>query len=241
MKEEILGEIGFSKNEAKVYLALVEIGSATTGEIAKKSGVHRTNVYDALEGLTRKGAVAYFLKNNIKYHEAVSPDNLMNLLKEKEWALQSIMPQLKLTHQFVNIKTDAYVYEGTKPIKNILNSFLQKKKQIMVFGVPKEAPKTFRPFLKLYHKRKAVLKIPMRHIYNYEGKERVKALNKMPYNEAKYLPQGFETPSSTHVCGDEVVMIIWGEPILTIQIRNQEMANSYKNYFELLWNIAKRD
>jgi predicted transcriptional regulator len=241
MNEEVLREIGFSMNEAKVYIALLELGSSTAGGIAKKSKVHRTNVYDALEGLTKKGAAAHFLKNGVKYYEATDPDNLMNLLKEKEWALQSIMPQLKLMHQFVNIKTDAYVYEGIKPVKEILNEFLNKKEPIMVFGVPSHAPEKFEPFLSLYHKKRANAKIPMRHIYNFGGQERVKELNKMKYTEARYFPKEFVTPASTHVCGDEVVFIIWEDPILVIQIKNQDMADSYKKYFELLWSMSKKD
>jgi len=46
--ESIIQELGFTYNEAKVYLALLELGLVTAGKIAEKSHVHRANVYDAL-------------------------------------------------------------------------------------------------------------------------------------------------------------------------------------------------
>ena len=54
MKEEVLLELGFNRNEAKVYLALLELGSGTAGDISKISEVHRTNVYDTLKSLLKK-------------------------------------------------------------------------------------------------------------------------------------------------------------------------------------------
>ena len=63
---QLLTSLGLSKNEAKVYLALLDLGSATAGKIAEKSKVHRTNVYDALERLIEKGVVTYIFKKDIK-------------------------------------------------------------------------------------------------------------------------------------------------------------------------------
>ena len=42
--EELLREIGLSNWETRVYIALLELGSTTTGPLVKKCGVER-NVY----------------------------------------------------------------------------------------------------------------------------------------------------------------------------------------------------
>ena len=96
--EETLKEIGFSQNESRVYLALLELGSSNVGKIAQKSGVHRTNVYDALKNLSKRGLVSSVLKGNIRFYEGIDPGNLINLLKEKESRLSLILPQLRLKH-----------------------------------------------------------------------------------------------------------------------------------------------
>jgi len=46
-----------SKNEAKIYETILEIGECSVSEIAKKSGIHRRNIYDTLARLSEKGIV----------------------------------------------------------------------------------------------------------------------------------------------------------------------------------------
>jgi len=44
-----LERIGLLKNDRTVYLALLEIGSATVSQLVKKIGLHRSYVYDILD------------------------------------------------------------------------------------------------------------------------------------------------------------------------------------------------
>ena len=62
----------------------------------------------------------------------------------------------------------------------------------------------------------------------------------MAYTYAKYLPRMKNSPVSTNICGDEIVFILWSDSPYIIKIKNNEIADSYKNYFDLLWKIAKR-
>ncbi len=84
MDETILTEIGLSANESKLYLALLEAGISTAGEIAKKSHVHRTNTYDSLQRLVEKGLVNYIERDQTKYYEAAPPKDILRYVKEKE-------------------------------------------------------------------------------------------------------------------------------------------------------------
>ncbi|GAB3738312.1 TrmB family transcriptional regulator [Microlunatus parietis] len=54
---ERLAELGFSSQEARVYLALLQHPSATGYEVAKIAGLQRANVYQVLSGLTDRGVV----------------------------------------------------------------------------------------------------------------------------------------------------------------------------------------
>lgn len=54
---EILQEVGFSINEAKVYVALLSKNPLNGYEVAKRSNITRTMVYDILNRLVQKGAV----------------------------------------------------------------------------------------------------------------------------------------------------------------------------------------
>lgn len=53
---EKLMEFGLTRQEATVYLALVVSGTQTGYEVAKQTGISRSNAYNALAGLVDKGA-----------------------------------------------------------------------------------------------------------------------------------------------------------------------------------------
>lgn len=240
MKEEILEELGLCKNEAKLYLILLKLGSSTAAQITRESKMHRTSVYDAMERMIEKGVVSYILKGETKYFEATDPENLLVLLKEKEIKLRELLPQLALSKDLSKMKSKAHIYEGISAVKAILNNFLKYKKPILVYGIPKEALPQLETFIVHYHNRRIREKIAMKHIYNYDAQDRIKYLNSLQYTEAKYLPKEYNSPASTNICGNEVVIILWSKPPLIIQIESKEIADSYRKYFDLLWELAKK-
>ncbi len=77
-------KIGLTEGEAKVYLALSELGSSTVGPIVKKSHVAYSNIYDILNRLIDKGIVSFIIKNKTKYFRAAPPANLIDFLDKKE-------------------------------------------------------------------------------------------------------------------------------------------------------------
>ncbi|MBW2988094.1 hypothetical protein DRJ48_02920 [Candidatus Woesearchaeota archaeon] len=240
-EEKVLEELGLSQNESKVYLTLLELGSTTAGEIAKKSKVHRTNVYDALEGLMKRGLASYIIKDRTKYFEASPPEDLLRYLQDKEERLKEILPKLNLIRELSEKKSQAHVYEGLKAFINLNYGWLRYREPILVFGIPKGVVEKYLKFdIPKWHKKRIALKIVMKHIYNENAKERIRYLNSLPYTEAGYLPERFNSDVSTVTCGDEVVLVFWMEPIMMIQIINKKIAQSYKNYFELLWSHCKK-
>ena len=75
MNEKILEEIGLSRGESKIYLALIDLGSSTTGPIAKKSKISHSKVYKILDKLSVKGLVSYVLIRKTKYFKASNPEH----------------------------------------------------------------------------------------------------------------------------------------------------------------------
>ena len=239
MYEEVLEDLGFSKNEAKAYLALLELGSATAGQIADKSKVHRTNIYDALERMIERGVVSHSIISNTKYFQATSPENLIRLLREKEERLRNVLPELILKLQMSDSKSEAHIFEGTKAFMDLYYGFLKYNEEILVYGLTREVPELLKSYLPHYHRERINRGVSIRHIYNHDAKERIEILNKMRLTHAKSLPYNFDSHASTWICGDEVVLTVWTKPIISIQIINRKLADAYKNYFELLWKNTK--
>ncbi|MBW2981519.1 hypothetical protein KY343_01435 [Candidatus Woesearchaeota archaeon] len=241
MFEDVLRDLGLSINESKVYLALVELGQSTVGNISKKCKVHRTNVYDSLRKLESKEIVVGSEINGTKCFDAKDPNELISLLKRKEEQLKKVLPQFMLDYNLASKQANStHIFEGVKAIHDILEGFLNYNEPILVYGVPKNAPEILGDWLAPHHKRRIAKKVLMKHIYNEDAKERVKFLNKMEYTEAGYLPKEYNSPVSTEICGEEVIFVFWKTSPIVIHIKNKQIADYYKRYFDRLWGLAKK-
>jgi sugar-specific transcriptional regulator TrmB len=240
MNQEVLMDIGLSMYESKVFLALVELGESSVGDISKKCKVHRTNVYDSLKKLETKELVVCNEKEGTKYFNAKDPRELMKILKKKEDKLKQILPQFMLDYDLAG-KTEAHIFEGVQAMHDLFDGLLKYKETVLTYGLPKEVASILGEWNNQHHKKRIAQKINMLHIYNDDAQERIKYLNNMEYTEARCLPKEYNSPVSTDICGEEVLFVFWklSSPII-IQIKNKQIADYYKRYFEILWKMAKK-
>ncbi|MBI5872385.1 hypothetical protein HZB88_04875 [archaeon] len=238
--EEALIQIGLTKNEAKIFFVCLQEGLCSAGIIAKKCGLHRTNVYDAIERLIEKGLLSYIIKDNTKLFEPTSPQNLFYLINEREARLRSIMPRLELARRFSQKKGEAHIYEGISAFLQLRFGLLRHNKEILVYGVPKIASEMVAAKLNHFHRERIRLKIQMKHIYNHDAQERIAYLNRLPLTQARFLPQKYQSLVSTCICNNETVLTVWTNPPLMLQIINEQIAEAYRKFFYLLWKNARR-
>ena len=238
MEHETLTEIGLSNNEAKVYLSLLENGNTTITNVAKDCGIHRSNVYDSIKRLVDKGLVSHIQRNDGTYYEACDPQFLLRLVKAKENMLKKILPKLALKKQLSEDSNEARIYEGLPAFVNLLYTFLDYRQPILVYGIPKEAPFEMKTKIPHFHEKRISLGIPMKHIYNHDAADRIAYLNSLDYTEARSLPENLSGKVSTNICGDQVILALWSKPVISIQITNKIVADSYREHFEVLWSHA---
>ncbi|MHA1703915.1 MAG: TrmB family transcriptional regulator [Promethearchaeota archaeon] len=234
-----LEAIGLHKNEILIYIDLIKIGSSSAHDIATRTKIHRPNVYDTLEKLTKKGIVTQSIEKNKKIFYPVSPKSLINYLKQKEYNLQEIIPEMEKIHSKPKEERKVTMSEGIRSIRNILDSFLEIGEPIYVYGIPKNAIEDLGGFIRDFHERRIKKGISMKHVYNKNAYERIKELNNLELTEAKYLPSLYDTTTTTNICGNKVVLIFWEDPVCAIIIENASIANSYKKYFDIVWEEAK--
>ena len=58
----VLEDVGFTKGESKIYLALLELGESKVGPLIKSSGISRSKVYDILKEIMSE--IMNFKKSN---------------------------------------------------------------------------------------------------------------------------------------------------------------------------------
>src|SRR3989338_11363254 len=124
MIEKLL-KFGLAEKEAKVYLACLELGDSVASDIALKSNLPRTLVYDILERLIDLGLISYAIKANRKVFRAADPDEFLRIAHEKEEAINEALPELKRLQKIKGVKRPKVeVYEGKEGMKTVMNDIL---------------------------------------------------------------------------------------------------------------------
>ncbi len=239
-REETLQDLGLTKNESRVLLSLLQKKSASATEIAHDSKVHRVNVYDAIEKLKRIGLVSELSIDGKKVFSAAHPENLLNILHEKELKLKTILPQLLIDYTMTQKSCSVNLYEGANSIRKTLLRFMETKKPIYAWGIPCKITDIIgKTFLEEVHKKRATQKQWMYHIYNRDAIERGKHLNTLAFTKSRHLPEDYDCPVATNLCDDELIMFFLDDPVLTISIKSKQLAAAYEKYFWVLWEKAK--
>ncbi len=114
-----------TQKEIKIYLKLLEYGSARANILAKATNENRTSTYSLLNSMLKKGLVNYYKKANIKYYSATSPKILIEGLQEDTNQLMRMLPELlAITNQYAQ-KPKISFYEGVEGIKQIAKTMLE--------------------------------------------------------------------------------------------------------------------
>ncbi|MBW2963509.1 helix-turn-helix domain-containing protein [Candidatus Woesearchaeota archaeon] len=247
MEKLVLKELGLSKNESKVYLALLKLGSDTILEISKKSNVHRANVYDVLGKLIEKGLASYVVKGGKRCYQATEPEKLLDILREhkeeiekKEKMVSEILPKLAAIRPLFGKKSQVTILDGVEGIKNIFEQKIKDGAVNYVIGAYSE-PYILESYLQRWHRRRVKAKIMDKMLFKHGEKERAIELNKLPYTECRSLPQqAFASPVAINIWGEKVALVIGlEEEPLAILIENKAIAKDFFEYFNLLWKMSK--
>ena len=247
MNTEILEQIGLSKNEIKIYFALLELEQSSATPIVKKSGVPNSKVYPTLDKLIKRGLVSYVIKNNVKYFQASDPKNIIDFLNDKEnlisqqkKEIEKLIPQIEHKRKLAKDKQEATIYEGFDGIKVAFNNVLSKVPQnteYYVFTLGDELEKSeLKHFFRDYHKKRIQKKIKVKLIAN--EKIRKTFLKHHLYKNMKVKFTKLKLPTGIFIYENYVMTVTWiGEPTAFV-IKSKNNAERYKEFFLELWKTA---
>src|SRR3989339_2065932 len=87
--------VGIPKMQTTVYLDLLKNKESTATEIAKRTKMHRANVYDLLTKLKERNLIYLSNQEGKQIFSALSTDLIINEEKEKLENLKSAMSYIK--------------------------------------------------------------------------------------------------------------------------------------------------
>ncbi|VVB65406.1 Sugar-specific transcriptional regulator TrmB [Candidatus Gugararchaeum adminiculabundum] len=253
MAEEFDEIGGLTKGERKVYLALAGLGPSTANPVIKQTGMQKSAVYFCLERLVSKGLASYITRNNRRVFEAAPSAKLGEFIEQRKRRLDAEKAEMDravkslIANRGEGGRKGARFFEGWSGLEIALEDSycdLDQKDELRVFSVTVASNQLerFRRLIKKFHDRRAEKKVRARMVMNERMRETLgRDRENTPYTEVHYVPPEYSTPATINVYKDKVLIILLsGESPTTFLVEGKEIADSFRQYFELLWSEETR-
>jgi len=236
---QLLIGIGLSKEQAKTYLAVLELGEATVQEIAKKSSVKRTSTYYILEQLESQG-FAYKTKQRKKtFYIAEKPEELLESFRSRVEKFNKNITGFKAIENQRPKKPRVYLLEGVDGFKKVWQMiFSSGIKEYLIIVDPREMLTFISSgyITKKIIKEKLRLGIKSRQLVAFsEYAKEIVAKDKKENRISKILPHVYKISFTTIIFDDKVAFISPHRENLILIIESNDFSKTQRTIFEALW------
>ncbi len=237
---------GLLKSEAEVYLYLLQKSDESGGsKIAIGTGLHRQYVYVALEKLMGMNLVEAVTFGKHKKYKARSPLEIEKITRKRSIAANDLVYELNKISAIHNDQ-DFEVLQGAKQIQQFEMDYAYEsekgEEEFIIGGHSKGFTDLMGDQLEEYLEEKDKKSIKV----HYLGSENERALyektilsrSNQERRFMKDLPQGV-----THMVirKGSVLFYSFLTPPLVYVIKSETVAENYKQFFMMLWNMAGKN
>jgi len=252
MDEQLLAKLrslGFSDKESKVYVASLKLGSAPIQKIAKLATVNRATTYVLVEGFMKKGLMSSYTQGKKRLFTPESPDKLSALIREdkadvqkKEDTINEILPTLASIYDTTQggVRPQVRFYEGKLGLNSVREEML-KTKDKEIFGIfdLDSTEGIFTPEEKMAFTKKRLAKKVNSHIIYSSEKGDILSDSKKDRTLYRYIDKiKYNSPIDISVFDDNVAITSFKEPIMSVIIQNQSIAEAIR---QILILVEKSD
>lgn len=251
MLDHILEEYWLSSNEAKTYLATLQLGTAPISSVARCMKMNRVTVYSLLKNLVKQWIALEIPKKWVTYYSVISPEALLQKMKEKYLSFEKALPEFMAMASTFNSKPKVQFYEGLEGLKYVYEqiilsgSEMDKGESFLTFvgttdidpGLQKYLVEDFAPRrLKYKTKTKAII-----------SQKSLKQSSYAKYNKSKHDSlivddPVFDIANEIVIHGkDKVSLLMYGtNEMSALVVSSQTLHNGLKSMFNLIWKIYKK-
>lgn len=238
---KLLENAGFTEKEAKVYLALLELGQGDVSDIAKISGLKRSIIYVILEGLLKRGYVSEMLNKKINTYQAIDPTVILSQLKTVTKNFSEMLPIFRTLHNKGGKRPKISYFETKEGIWNIYEEMNQTENCFFITSyqrIEKHFPASTEKWIANYEK--GLYRIKGKHLIPDNlrdieiGKEFSKIKQKVRVIEdLKNIEMDFA------IFGKKVAITSLSEEPFIVVMESEGLVNSLKPIFEIAWAKGK--
>ena len=238
--KNVLKQLGLNERHAAIYLACLEIGSASIQQIALKSGFARSTCEAVLQHLLEKGFVSSFRKKNIRHFSPEDPKKLLMLEQSKAKLLEEALPQFSARYFKGGLLPTVRLYQGEKGMISVLQEILAEARELKSFGSIDDVYGALGDYFPKFTKERIAKRIPLKVILNDTpfARER-KEKGPQELREVKLVPESYKYSSVTFVFESKVIMCSLKEGITTLVIESDELYQIQNGMFDLIWEALE--
>ena len=245
--DEALSEAGLNKWESRTYVALLELGSTTTGPLIKKCEVPASKIYPVLESLNKKGLSSYVVKGKTKYFQAVGPEAINAIIQEKHKQVSAVIPNLKALQQFSKSRQSVEIFEGMSSITKMVVSLIDSAKsgdEWLSFSIGEdELTEKGQLFwnkigIARYEKR---LDVKIMDNKDYKSKLKIHYKDRWKYISKIIKFSNSIFPATTIIFRNRIIIINFlSDPETAVVIESKDLFKFYREFFLQQWKIARK-
>lgn len=240
---EDLKKIGLNEKESLVYLSLLQLGEVGTSKIVSHTGLHSQFVYQALNQLENQGLVQHVIMRGRKKFTAKSPETLSLLIDQKKRLADELTTRLK--NVIVMPDTQQFeIFQGEDSFVthefDLLDNAKEEDELLVIGGSRDKFLEAMGQLFGEYEYKRTKKKITVRYIGSESQRnELLKAESVRPQFEFRLLPGLFTGDVNTNIWPGSVGFNIFSKPVTNFTVSNKNIAESYKQFFETLWKLAR--
>lgn len=237
-----LTQFGLSDKEARIYRALLPLGTANVTEIATRADVKRPTAYVVLSELHQRSLVSEVKSGKEKLYTAVQPNELRLQLAARLTAFDAALPKLtKLVTSQVG-RPQVKVLEGKQKMIDAWYRSIKSPDELLFLSNIDALVTEFDQFLPEILSVLRQYQHPFRELVGATrlGRKHARTTQKdLPFGEVRLLAAPL---SSDIVVSGETVLIssFAANNFYVVSIENPLIAASYRTLFEQLWKHAKQ-
>jgi sugar-specific transcriptional regulator TrmB len=236
--QKVIERLGFSSKEAKVYLASLSLGESRISDIAEKVKIPRSSAKIIADKLHREGLMNFFVMHRYKYWVAEDPVRLLEKLKERESALQTIIPKLISLRLMNNSKSSVNILRGAEEIKLVHEDIIATK-QFIKAVIPWDE------WINLlgYDYIKDIREIRTKHylpldmlVPKTENSLKIHTKDSKELRHTRFLPSSIQIDTAIFLYGSKTALISLHKESTGIVIDDAGIKNTMSVFFEEIWN-----
>ncbi len=231
-------DIGFSENQAKVYVMLFKKPGRGAGEISKELSLDRSFVYNILESLIKKGFAYSSLVKNKKVFYPEDPRKIIEDIKEREVKAQDIVSELVKINQDNKGTSNIEVYEGKQALKKYIREIISSEEFLTLGGGGKLNLFNILKYEYPHYFKELKLKKVLGKVICSESNKAFWKKNLKDTNIQIRSLKGAGKENSITILKDKILFSSEIENPNMIILNNLDHAYSLRHYFNYLWKIA---